>query len=118
MSDTVKYITLTEDNFDAEVFGTDMPAVIDFWAPWCGPCRVMNPIVSALAAEFEGVVKVGKLNVDDYEDLATKYRIQAIPTILFFNRGEIVEEITGLISQTSLFEKVRNLLEQNATKAA
>lgn len=110
MTEDVKYITITENNFEAEVINSDMPVVVDFFAPWCGPCRVMNPIVNDVAEEFAGVVKVGKLNIDDFENLATEYRIEAIPTLLFFKDGQVVDRIAKLISKKSLAEKIETLL--------
>ncbi|MDY7022974.1 MAG: thioredoxin [Cyanobacteriota bacterium] len=115
MSDAAKYITLTDDNFEAEVLKSNIPVVVDFWAPWCGPCRVMNPIIEGIAAEFDGVVKVAKLSVDDYEQLATQYRIEAIPTLLFFNHGEEVYRISSLVDQPVLSSKVKELLIQVPT---
>jgi thioredoxin 1 len=118
MSDNVKYITLTEENFATEVLQSNSPVVVDFWAPWCGPCRVMNPIVAKLAEDFEGVVKVGKLNIDDYEQLASKYHVMAIPAIYFFSQGEVIEQLSGLIASENLTDKVNNLIEQHAAKIA
>ncbi|MEB3283196.1 MAG: thioredoxin [Lyngbya sp.] len=115
MSDAAKYITLTDENFEVEVLKSTTPVVVDFWAPWCGPCRVMNPIIEGLAAEFDGVVKVGKLNVDNYEQLATQYRIEAIPTLLFFSQGEVVYRVSGVVDASVLSNQVQELLDQAAT---
>ncbi|KKD35991.1 thioredoxin [Limnoraphis robusta] len=112
MSEAEKYITLTDENFEIEVLKSPIPVVVDFWAPWCGPCRVMNPIVSGLAAEFDGVVKVGKLNIDDYEELPTQYRIEAIPTLLFFSEGEVIYRVDGVVDQSVLSNKVQELVDQ------
>ena len=109
MTDNAKYITLTTDNFEAEVINSDMPVVVDFFALWCGPCRVMNPIIENIAAEFAGIVKVGKLNIDDFEDLATQYRVEALPTLLFFKDGKEVDRIGKLVSQKSLAQKIKTL---------
>ncbi len=110
MTDNVKSIIITENNFETEVINSEIPVVVDFFAPWCGPCRVMNPIVNDVAEEFAGVVKVGKLNIDDFENLATEYRIEAIPTLLFFKDGQVVDRIAKLISKKSLAEKIETLL--------
>ena len=115
MSDAAKYVTLTDDNFQAEVLNSATPVVVDFWAPWCGPCRVMNPIIEGLAADFDGVVKVCKLNIDNYEQLATDYRIEAIPTLLFFNRGEVVYRVSGVVDPSVLSGQIQELIDQAAT---
>lgn len=109
MTNQIKYVTLTIDNFEAEVINNDIPVLVDFWAPWCGPCRVMNPIVATLAEEWDGKVKVGKANIDDTETLATKYGIQAAPTILIFQNGEIIDRLPGLVSQKALEAKLNDL---------
>jgi thioredoxin 1 len=88
MAETAQYVTLTDDNFQAEVIQSDVPVLVDFWAAWCGPCRLMNPIMDSLAASFEGKAKVAKVNIDDYEALASEYHIMGVPTLLFFKGGQ------------------------------
>jgi thioredoxin 1 len=99
-------IELTDANFDAEVTGSSTPVLVDFWAPWCGPCRMIAPLIDEIADEKAGAVKVGKVNVDDNPQTAAKFRIQAIPTILIFKNGEKKEQITGLTSRSDLIAKI------------
>ena len=88
-------IILTSDNFETEVIGSEIPVLVDFWAPWCGPCKMLGPVISELAEENEGKVKVGKVNVDEEDELAAQYGIQSIPTVLLFKGGEVVEQSLG-----------------------
>lgn len=99
----------TSDNFEAEVLKSNLPVVVDFYADWCGPCKMMAPAVSAMEGMFQGKVKVGKLNVDHAPDIAERYNVMSIPTLLFFRNGEVVERSVGLIPQEALQKKVESL---------
>ena len=114
MDNKVKYLTLTPENFTKEVIDSNIPVLVDFWAEWCGPCRVMNPIITKLADEWSGRVKVGKANVDDNQAIATEHNIQAIPTILIFQNGEIIERFTSIVPQAVLEETLNNLAQNIA----
>ena len=95
-------ITLTKNNFEAEVLASDIPVLVDFWAEWCGPCRMIAPTVEELANEYDGKVKVGKINVDKESELAIRYHIDAIPALLIFKNGEVVESRKGLRPKSEL----------------
>ena len=88
-------IVLTIDNFKTEVLESDIPVLVDFWAPWCGPCKMLGPVISQIAEEYEGKVKVGKVNVDEESELAMEYGIESIPSVLYFKGGEVVEQSLG-----------------------
>lgn len=88
-------LTLTDSTFEQDVLKSDMPTLVDFWAPWCAPCRIVSPIVEELAKEYEGKIKVGKLNVDDNPNNASRFGVMSIPTLIIFKNGEIAQTIIG-----------------------
>ena len=110
MAEATKYVTLTDENFEAEVLSSDVPVVVDFWAVWCGPCKLMNPIIDSLAEEFDGKAKLAKINIDDYGDLADQYHIMGVPTLLFFKEGTLIERTEGVTAQGAIAAKINDLL--------
>ncbi len=95
-------IYFTAENFDREVLQSETPVLVDFWAEWCGPCKMLAPIIDELAGEYAGKVKIGKVNIDNNQELAVKYAIQSIPTILLFKGGEVQEQHVGLKGKPAL----------------
>ena len=96
--------TITNKNFEEEVVKSEVPVLIDFWATWCGPCRMIAPEVEALADEYDGRIKVGKVNVDVEEELAVKYRVSSIPTLMLFEHGEPVKKVVGYRTKDALVD--------------
>ncbi len=99
-------ITLNESNWHSEVINSDKPVVVDFWAPWCGPCRIIAPIIEELAMELGDRVKFGKLNTDENPNIAMQYGIRAIPTIMLFNKGEVVDTRIGVQPKEALKQMI------------
>ena len=105
-----KYVEVTDDNFEQEVLKSDIPVLVDFWAVWCAPCRIIAPIIEELAIEKEGSLKVAKLDVDNNAQTATKYAIRSIPTLLLFKNGEIVDQMIGAVPKSIVESKLEKHL--------
>ncbi len=103
-------LTLTDANFDAEVVKSTIPVLVDFWAPWCGPCRQIAPIVEQLATEYAGRVKIAKYNCDDHQAVAQKFDIRGIPALLVFNAGAVAESIVGAVPKSQIVAKLDRVL--------
>ena len=103
-------VEITAANFEAEVLKSTTPVLIDFWAPWCGPCRMVAPSVEEMATQYAGKLKVGKLNVDDHPSVAQRYNITGIPALLFFESGQVVETVVGAVPKSALQKKVDEVL--------
>jgi len=106
MSDTINF---NKDNFDREVLKSDQPVLVDFWAEWCSPCNIIAPIVGEIAEEYKGKVKVGKVNVESSPDLASKYGIMSIPSLLIFKDGKVAEQIIGTAPKKTIKKKLDSL---------
>jgi thioredoxin 1 len=102
-------VTLTTENFASEVLQASTPVLVDFWAEWCGPCKMIAPVLDELAGEYEDRLKIGKVNIDDYQNLAGEYGIRAIPTLLLFKGGQVAEQIVGMRSKRDLKASIDRL---------
>ena len=103
-------LKITEQNFEEEVVKSNIPVLVDFYADWCGPCKMMAPVVAELAAEYEGKCKVGKCNVDENMNLAQKYGVMSIPNKIVFKSGEVKANVVGAVSKTDLADKIDSVL--------
>ena len=102
-------INLDESNFEREVTRSDKPVLVDFWAQWCGPCKLIAPLLDEIAKEKAGAIKVGKVNVDENQSLSSKFNIRAIPSLLFFKNGQLRDQVTGMTSKKDLLSRIEAL---------
>jgi thioredoxin 1 len=114
MAADAKYVTLTDDNFIQEVLESDQPVLVDFWAAWCGPCRIIAPLIEELSVEFEGRAKIAKLDVDHNPQAAMQFGVRSIPTLLFFKDGRVVDQLVGTAPKRVLADKLEALAAQTA----
>ena len=103
-------VILDNENFQNEVLKSPIPVLVDFWAEWCGPCHMIAPALEEIAHEYDGQLKIGKLNVDDFPELTQKFQVRGIPNLKLFKNGEIVDEITGAIPKTEIIKKIHKYL--------
>jgi thioredoxin 1 len=103
-------LEFTDGNFQSEVLDSQQPVLVDFWAPWCGPCKMLTPTIEQLAGEFQGKVRIGKLNTDDNPQVASSYGISAIPTVLLFKGGSIVDRFVGVTPKTKMSDSLNKNL--------
>ena len=99
-----------DTNFDQEVLKSDIPVLVDFYADWCGPCKMMSPVVDQISNEYAGRLKVGKINVDESPNTSSQYRVMSIPTILFIKNGQVVDQVIGAVPKRQLVDKIEKLL--------
>jgi len=105
-------ISLSEQSWKDEVTNSELPVVVDFWAEWCAPCRMMAPLLEETSKEYEGKIKVGKLNVDENSAVAGEYHIMGIPTLLFFRGGKLIDKLVGVVPKKALQEKIETMLKE------
>ncbi len=104
MSENENLCHVTDGDFDKQILQSDIPALVDFWAAWCGPCRTVGPVVEELAGEYKGKIKVAKLDVDSNKEIATKYGVRGIPTLMLFKDGQVVDQIVGAVPKSRIKE--------------
>ncbi len=103
-------LEFSDSNFEQEVLNSDTPVLVDFWAEWCGPCRMIGPVVEELATEYDGKAKIGKMNIDLNPGTPMKYGVRSIPTLLVFKNGEVVDKVVGAVPKTTLVDKLEGQL--------
>ena len=108
MSENISEVS--DSSFDTDVLQSDKPVIVDFWAPWCGPCKAIAPLIDELAATYGEQIKFAKCNVDDNPVTPGKYGVRAIPTLIFFKNGDVIEQITGMVAKSKLEDSVKRLL--------
>jgi thioredoxin 1 len=103
-------VEISDSNFETEVLQSDQPVIVDFWAPWCGPCKAIGPIIESLASTYGNQVKFAKCNVDDNPITPGKFGIKAIPTLIFFKDGDVVDQVTGMVAKSKLEETLKGVI--------
>lgn len=104
-------IHFTDSNFKKEVLGSGVPVLVDFWAAWCGPCKMVAPVIDELSKEYENKIKIGKLDVDNNPKVASHFGIMSIPTLMFFKNGQVVEQIVGALNKNELKKKIEEIMK-------